>query len=145
MEIGTVCWGYLAKKGGELLRKIIGFFQNARGAVLEHAIWPVDIDGVRYYLVRFRIKPGTITSEFDRLETNGTLYRVLHGRRNSLALGEKLPNPFFVCINATPKTSNYLYEFFAYPAKEGPTEFVFKGKTKEELRCFESLQRFGEI
>lgn len=139
MEISTITWGYVAKTGAKLLRKIWNFCINARGAVLEQAISPVDINGVRYYYVCFRIKSGTITSEFDRLETNGTLFRVLRGRRNAPTLGEKLPNPFFVSIIATPKTDSYLYDFFALPAKEGPTEFVFKGKTKEELRCFESL------
>lgn len=139
MEISAITWGYVAKTGAKLLRKIWNFCINARGAVLEQAISPIDINGVRYYYVCLHIKPGTITSEFDRLETNGTLYRVLRGRRNSLVLGEKLPNPYFVSITATPKTGNYRYDFFALPAKEGLTEFVFKGKTKEELRCFESL------
>ena len=139
MEISAIAWGYVTKTGAKLLRKIWNFCINARGAVLEHAISPVDIDGVRYYYVCLRIKPGTITSEFDRLETNGTLFRPLRGRRNSLVLGEKLPNPFFVSIMFTPKTGNYRHDFLVLPAEKGPTEFVFKGKTKEELRCFESL------
>ena len=140
MEISAVTWGYLAKKIGGWFRRMFKFFKNASGATVRgRAQSAFNFNGRRLHLLPLEIIPGTLPSEFDRIETNGTLFWAERVRGTRYSPGEQLKNPCAMSLNVLPSDKPRIILIFVEAAKEGPTEILFKGKTKEELRWFQSL------
>lgn len=139
MEIISWCW-YILKKIGAGIRSVLKFFMNASGATVRgRAQSAIDFNGRRLHLLPLEIVPGTLPSEFERIETNGTLFWAERERGNFYSPGDQLKNPYAMSLKVLPGDKPRPFFVYVEASKEDPTEILFKGKAREVARWFQSL------
>lgn len=131
----------IAKVFGRILR----FFLMASGASVSSSVGAARNQSSRkLYPVKLTLCPGTLTSEFNRLTTNGVLYSLVKENTEEYfgvkKVGERLPNPYFLNLTIRPGDKPTVLNFFIEPVKEGPTEIIFSGRSFEKLYWRQSLQ-----
>lgn len=135
----------LLKDVSKLIGRILRFFLTASGASVSSSVGAPRVQSSRkLYPVKLTLSPGTLSSEFNCLTTNGVLYTLEKENTEEYfgvkKVGERLPNPYFLNLTIRPEDKPTVLNFFIEPVKDGPTEIIFSGRSFEKLYWRQSLQ-----